>query len=206
MQNSNLVTDLLNVRHFVLFSLFCILTLAFCIGEANAQRRDFLTDAEIELVRDAQEIDLRIAVLVHAADRRFAVLKIDVSEPIAKKKESDAWGELPKGERLDLLFDIKRLLQKAIDDIDNLSERPDAAILPDPEEKNPKTLADLFPVAVRHLASAAARYKPALQKELDTTTDQMQKGVILDSIDSCNSILEAVTKLPAVVEKKKKKN
>ncbi|MBK6749615.1 MAG: hypothetical protein KA956_05280 [Pyrinomonadaceae bacterium] len=172
---------------------------------ANAQRRDFLTDAEIELVRDAQEIDRRIEVLVHAADRRFDLLKIDVSKP-AGKKESETWGDLPKGERIDLLFDIKRLLQKAIDDIDNISERPDSAILPDPEIKKPKTLADIFPVAVRNLAAAASRYKPALQKELDSTTDQMQKGVILDSIDSCNAILESVTKLPAEVDKKKKKN
>ncbi len=191
----------------VAFVVFGILLCTIHISNvtANAQRRDFLTDAEIELVRDAQEIDLRIAVLVHAADRRFDVLKIDVSKPVGKK-ESSAWGELPKGERLDLLFDIKRLLQKAIDDIDNISERPDSAILPDPEIKNPKTLAEIFPKAVRDLASAAARYKPALQKELDNTSDQMQKGVILDSIESCNAILEAVTKLPAEVEKKKKKN
>lgn len=193
------------VGHVLLVFGFLLITVHISHFTANGQRRDFLTDEEIELVRDAQEIDLRIAVLVHAADRRFDVLKIDVSKPVGKK-ESSAWGELPKGERLDLLFDIKRLLQKAIDDIDNISERPDSAILPDPEVKNPKTLADLFPKAVRDLASAAARYKPALQKELDTTTDQMQKGVILDSIDSCNAILEAVTKLPAVVEKLKKKN
>ncbi len=185
---------------------FVILLFAFHFSSltANAQRRDFLTDAEIELVRDAQEIDRRIAVLVHAADRRFDLLKIDVSKP-AGKKESEEWGDLPKGERIDLLFDIKRLLQKAIDDIDNISERPDSAILPDPEIKNPKTLADIFPVAVRSLAAAASRFKPALEKELDSTTDQMQKGVILDSIDSCNAILESVTKLPAEVDKKKKK-
>ncbi len=199
------LTTKLNVRRTHVLVLFCLLTFAFCLSDANAQRRDFLTDAEIELVRDAQEIDRRIEVLVHAADRRFDLLKIDVSKPVGKK-ESEAWGDLPKGERLDLLFDIKRLLQKANDDIDNISERPDSAILPYPEVKNPKTLAELFPAAVRHLASAASRYKPALQKELDATTDQMQKGVILDSIDSCNAILEAVTKLPAVVEKKKKKN
>lgn len=157
------------------------------------------------MVRDAQEIDRRIDVLVYAADRRFGVLKIDVARPVVKKESSD-WGELPKGERLDLLFDIKLLLKKAIDDIDNLSERPDAAVLPDPDVKNPKTLADLFPVAVRSLATAAARFKLGLQKELDAATDEKQRGVILDSIDSCNQIIEAVPKLPPMVEKKKKKS
>lgn len=187
--------------------MFCLSTFTFCLAAAtaHAQHRDFLTNAEIELVRDAQEIDLRIAVLVKAADRRFEVLKIDVSAPVVKKN-SELWGELPKGERLELLFDIKRLVQKAIDDIDNLSERPEAAILPDPEIKNPKTLADLFPVAVRTLAAAATRYKPALQKELAATTDKMEQGVIMDIIDACDQITAAVPKLPAVVEKKKKKN
>jgi len=194
-----------NPRKAIIFALFCLLTFAFCFTPANAQHRDFLTDSEIELIRDAQEIDRRVEVLVHAADRRFGVLKIDVQTPVAKK-ESDAWGELPKGERIELLFDIKRLLQKAIDDIDNISERPDSAILPDPEEKHPKTLAELFPKAVRTLAAAAARYKPALQKELDITTDQMQRGPILDSLESCELIIESVTKLPAEVVKQKKKN
>ncbi len=184
---------------------FLLFTFHFSLLTANAQHRDFLTDSEVELIRDAQEIDRRIEVLVHAADRRFGVLKIDVNAPVAKK-ESELWGELPKGERLELLFDIKRLLQKAIDDIDNISERRDSAILPDPEEKHPKTLAELFPKAVRTLAAAATRYKPALQKELDATTDQMQRGPILDSLESCQLIIDSVTKLPADVVKQKKKN
>lgn len=196
--------NLINLRRGGIVALFCILIFAVCISEVRAQSRDFLTAAEIDLVRDAQEIDLRIAVLVRAADRRFGVLNVDVAAPVIKK-QSEAWGELPKGERIELLFDVKRLLQKAIDDIDNLSERPEAAILPDPEIKNPKTLADLFPVAVRSLAAAAARYKPALQKELDTTTDKMEQGVIMDIIESCDQIIAAVPKLPPVVEKKKKK-
>ncbi len=57
------------------FALFALTTL-FCLtlllpAAANAQRRDYLTDEEIELVRDAQEIDKRIGVLTKAIDRRF---------------------------------------------------------------------------------------------------------------------------------------
>ena len=183
--------------------------LLFAANAARAQFRDFLTDEEIEIVRDAQEIDSRIDVMVHAADRRFAVLRIDVTSPSAGKKERDEWGSLPKGERIELLFDIKRILQKAIDDLNNIDERPDSAILPDPDDKTskkPKSLAELFPIAVRSLAAAATRFKPALEKELHATTDQKQKGVLLDSIDSCQQIIESVSKLPAEVVKPKKKN
>ena len=107
------------------------------------------------------------------------------------------------------MFDIKRILQKAIDDLNNISERPDSAILPDPEDKTskkPKTLAELFPIALRSLAAAATRYKPSLEHELDTTTDPKQKGILLASIDSCTEIIESVSKLPAEVVKPKKKN
>lgn len=193
------------MKKFRTLSLLSIAVIFLGFLTAQAQTRDFLSDEEIEIVRDAQQIDSRINVLIHAADRRFAVLNIDVANPKAGKKESDDWGPAPKDERIELLFDIKRILQKAIDDIDNISERPDSAILPDPDDKNskkPKTLEELFPIAVRSLAKAATRFKPGLQKELDATEDQKQKGVILASIESCDQILEAVTKLPAEVPKK----
>ena len=51
----------------------------FCISSISAQRRDFLTDEEIEIVRDAQDIDARIDVLVKMMDRRFGVLGINVN-------------------------------------------------------------------------------------------------------------------------------
>ena len=165
-----------------------------------------MTDSEVEIIRDTQEIDTRIATLVHMADRRFGVLKIDVASPFAGKKEDFAWGLLPTGERLELFSDIKKIVQKAVDDIDNISERPDAAILPDPDSKKPKTLKEIFPIAVRDLANAAARYRPVLAKELDTPTDQNQRGLILNILDNCDQILEAVKKLPPETTKQKKKN
>ena len=97
----------------------------------------------------AQEIDQRIDVLTHAIDRRFAVLKIEVGGPRIPQKESEKWGAAPQGTRLDLLLDIKHILQKAIDDIDTLYERPNSAILPDPtEKKDAKGFKDLFPTLV----------------------------------------------------------
>src|SRR4051812_17568689 len=101
---------------------FCFFILLICITSASAQRRDYATNSEDEIIREAQQIDQRIDVLTHMADRRFGVLKIDVGAP--SKKENEAWGPLPDGTRLQLLDDIRRIVQKAVDDIDNLAERP----------------------------------------------------------------------------------
>ena len=157
------------------------------------------------MIRDAQKIDDRIAVLTKIVDRRFDALKIDVHGAKISPKDSDKWGVLPESTRFQLLLDIKRILQKAIDDIDSLAERPDSAILPDPEDKKAKqTFADLFPKAVRILAAAAERYRPALKAELDKPKDLAEKGSVLDSLDFCDQIIAAMAKVPAEMEKAKK--
>lgn len=169
-------------------------------------QRDYFTAEEIELIRENQEIDRRIDVLIHAIDRRFASLKLNVAAPKRTVKD-EVWGELPKGTRLELLYDIKRILQKAIDDIDSLSERPDSAIIQDPSdpsEKKSKGFAVLFPKAVRSLAAAANRYAPVLKTELDKDNDPGEKGSVIDSLEMCDQIIAAVAKLPA--ETKKAKN
>lgn len=197
--------------NFLLFTFyFCIFTFALLLSpSAVSAQRDYLTNEEVELVRDSQEIDRRIDVLMHAIDRRFSVLNINVSGPKIPSKEVEKWGEQPQGTRLQLLFDIKRILQKAIDDIDSLAERPDSLVV-DPDaakdKKKPRGYADLFPIAVRSLAKAAERYRPALKTELDKSTDNVEKGSILDALDFCNQITEAVAKLPAETQKKKGQN
>jgi hypothetical protein len=71
------------------------------------------------------------------------------------------------------------------------------------DKKKVKGFAELFPKAVRSLGSAATRYKTILKTELDKTTDNMEKGVILDSLDMCDQILAASAKLPAEMKKEK---
>ena len=189
---------------YILFR-YCVLgislfTIHFSLftAAAPAQSRDYLTSEEIELIRDAQQIDLRINVLTRAIDRRFQVLKIGTNAPPPPKKDPGEWGNLPTGTRTELLSDIDHILQKAIDDIDNLSERPDSMVV-DPDDpdakKHPKTYAALFPKAVKALAAAAERYQPALKAELDKTTDEHEKGLILGSLDKCAEITAAVAKL-----------
>jgi len=79
---------------FALAILFALIVSA----TASAQYRDYLTDQEIEVVRDAQQIDERIDVLVHMIDRRLAVLG---AGPASSKKEKlDVWGPPPTPEHM----------------------------------------------------------------------------------------------------------
>lgn len=187
----------------------CILFIAaLCIdvfsSKEAAQRRDYMTEQEIEIIRDAQDIDTRVEALTRMIDRRFAVLNIEVNGWKDARKESDVWGELPKGTNLQLLSDIKKLLQKAVDDIDNLSAHPDSAPIREKGDKQTKKDPARFGNAVRNLGTAAGRYLAPLKTELDKTTDEMEKGPIFDSIDLCDQIIEAVGKLPAEVKELKK--
>ena len=187
-----------------LFTIHCSLFTATAV----AQSRDILTPEEVEIIRDAQQIDDRMDVLVKAIDRRFEALNVPVSVPVVGKikKDEREWGKAPTGTRSELLYDIKGILQKAADDIDNLAERPNSMVV-DPEEKpdkkNPKTFEALFPKAVRSLAAAATRYQPILKAELDRSTDNREKGVIQATLDLCADIIASVAKLPAAIKKEK---
>ncbi len=171
---------------FTIFAAFFCFALFFPVN-AQAQRRDYLTEAEIELVRDAQQTDLRILVLTKAIDRRLAVIKNQTP------KEKEIWGELPKGTHTELLLDIERLLRKAIDDIDEAATRG----------KDDK----IFPKAVYKLADSCQEYLPQFRSFLETAKDEKEKGTLLGSIENCNSVIEASTKVqrePSKEEKKKK--
>ena len=188
-------------RHLALRLLFVFLLLVCGLSlTATAQqnsRRDYMTDEEIELVRDAQDIDDRIDVLTKMIDRRFTVLKLDVGGPAIAAKESGRWGSLPTGSNMQLYDDIRKLLQKAIDDIDNVAAHPiDYNADKQRSEKQKKKDAERFPGAVRNLAAAARRYQPALKTLADRVTDEREKGAILGSLQSCDEIIEAVGKLP----------
>lgn len=179
--------------------LFAAAVFVFSSSNALAQRRDFMTDAEIELVRENQDINLRIDVLVKMIDRRLSVLNIAAGGWKPPAKETDVWGEAPAGTRLELLTDVKRLLQKAVDDIDDVAEHDSNA------QTQNKTTGKLFPIAVRSLATAASRYSAVLQPIADSAADQRERGAVLDSLDLCQQIIDAAVKLPAE-QKKEKKN
>src|SRR5688572_8015001 len=120
-------------------SVFVSLVLAASLTVSVAAQRDFFTPEEVELVREAQQIDQRIELLTKIIDRRFAVLNVDVGGTKIKPKDAEKWGQMPTSTRLETLYDIRRIIEKAIDDIDSLAERPDSMVIDEPEKgKKPK--------------------------------------------------------------------
>ena len=183
------------MKYFLLF----IAVLMFAAIPAFSQSRDPMTDPEIELVRENQDIDKRIDVLTKMIDRRFAALGIEVGGWKQAKRDSEMWGEMRTGTRSELLYDIRQILQKAVDDIDDVAAHNDDTL------KQNKVQGELFPKAVRNLAAAATRYMEPLKTTLAKTTDDRDKGLILASIESCELIIDSVKQLPPEVKTDKKK-
>jgi hypothetical protein len=145
---------------------------------------------ETELVREAQEIDKRSEIYVKAIERRLLVLNKDSSQSKKVEKDLDKWGELPTGTRTQLLLDIEKILQEAIDNIDNVAEH------------NMKS--ELLPKAVRILADASNKFLPQFKPFLDSAQNDKEKGALIGAIDYGNQIIEAAAKLPQEEKKKKK--
>ena len=174
-----------------------VFTITF-VSHVSGQRRDYMTDAEADLVRDAQDLDKRIDVLTKMIDRRFVVLGIDVGGWKPKAKQAEKWGAEPAGTRMQLLNDIRLLLQKGIDDVDDVAMHNDNALAQNRKE------GQIFPRAVRLFASAAQRYRDVLKATAGKTRDEKELGTMLSGIESCEQVIEAVGKLPPETAKTKK--
>ena len=164
------------------------------ISQTSAfQQRDHLTPQEVDLVKEAQVLDKRIDVFIKAAERRLQVISgSTVPDTKQSKKDSDRWGEWPKGSRAELVTDIARILDEAITNIDDVSTR---------DEHNP-----LIGKSLRKLAQAVN----TIMAQLKPLSAEAKSDAEIASFETLNedakSILEAATKLPPEVEKKKKKN
>ncbi len=194
--NNNMAIPRFPVRIVALLGLAMVLFSSF----VQAQRRDYMTDAEIELVRQAQDIDERVNALIKMIDRRFAALGVTHGGWTESGKDADRWGDPPKGTRAELLLDIKKLMQKAVDDIDNLAEHPNAAPIRDESERSSKQAkrdARRLPDSVRALAAASKRYQPLLKGLYDKTDEDKERGPILDASDLCDQVIAAAAQLPA---------
>lgn len=166
---------------------------SFVSQAATPQKRDHLTQQEVDLVKEAQALDKRIDVFIKAAERRLMVIN-GSSAANAKqlKKDSERWGELPTGSRAELVSDIARIFDEAITNIDDVSAR---------DERNP-----LISKSLRKLAGSVN----TIMAQLKPLSAQAKGDAEVASFELLNedaqSILEAVNKLPPEVDKKAKKN
>ena len=180
-------------RIVLAFFLVLFIGPTFLSDASSVQKRDHLTPQEVDLVKEAQALDKRIEVFIKAAERRLMVIN-NSSAANAKqlKKDAERWGELPNGSRADLVADIAHILDEAITNIDDVSAR---------DERNP-----LIPKSLRKLGPSVntilAQLKPLGAQAKSEA--EVASFALLD--EDAQSILEAVGKLPAEVEKKAKKN
>lgn len=148
----------------IAFSLLVFVCLSF---SAQAQKRDHLTEKEVDWVREEQVIDKRIEVFIKAADRRLLVLV----NPDTKqtKKEEEKWGPLPTGTKAELLEDYKSILEEAEEKLDDAFSRKDALI--------PKALSKFKEAARRHLEQLRSlQSKLTERRELKALSEAIEEA------------------------------
>jgi hypothetical protein len=153
-----------------------LLLIATGWGREQAQsRRDHLTEKEVALVREYQELDLRVEVFLRAARRRLLVL----TNPQAtqKKKEEELWGPLPTGSQLELLRDYLRILEE-------LEEKLDDALNLDP--RNP-----LLKKALKKAREGAADHLPELRSLAPRLTDRAEQKALALAIEEAERVAAA---------------
>jgi hypothetical protein len=170
------------------FILFAIIVFAASFS-ASAQRGDYMTPAEQDVVRNNQDIDARVAVLTYMIDRRFIAMGIDVKPSKPPIDPEDTWGPEPKGTKPELLGDIRHLLEKAIDDIDNLAGTRAE------KTKEERKGVNLFNKAVKSLDASAKRWVPILKREYEKADDEHTHSAAASAVAFCEQIIEASAKL-----------
>jgi hypothetical protein len=163
----------------------CLLSsLAQIDAAAQPRKRDPLTPQEVEMVREAQQLDARTALFVKIAERRLAAVTG------AEQRQSNvSWGELPKGTRADYLADLASILDEAIENVDDTASRS-------PESQH-------LGKSVRRLAEAAAKFLPQLTPLRESIEDGPERESLERAIDNLQQVVEAVKKVPEEKDEKK---
>jgi hypothetical protein len=175
-----------------LLSLLLFVSLSIISTTAHSQTRDHLTPQEVDLVKDAQELDKRTEVFIRAVERRLMVISgTPLTNTKQSKKEAELWGDLPTGSRAELVGDIARIFDEAITNIDDVSTR---------DEKSP-----LIAKSLRRLAQAVNTTMTQLTPFRDKVTTDAEIASFEEFNEDAKQILTAANKLPPPeVEKKGK--
>ncbi|HJR09644.1 MAG TPA: hypothetical protein VJ842_20455 [Pyrinomonadaceae bacterium] len=182
----NFLPRLANLRAPLLFALVVISLpqpARSGVVAASNQRREHLTEQEVEMVRDTQELDRRIALFIKFVERRMPAVANSAAAQAPPDKDIEKWGELPKGSRSARLYDIARILDEAINNIDDVAARTPGS--------------SLLPKAVKKLSEASARFLPQLAPLRESAIGEGEREALEQVIDSLEEIVDAAKKLPA---------
>ena len=171
----------------LLFALCVCLSLA---APAAAQRREHLTPEEIELVRDNQELDARTGVFVKAAERRLLAVTDPAASAKNAPKEKEKWGEV-KGTRSQLFYDISKILEEAVVNVDDVAEH------------NPES--PLLRKSLYMLAEASARMLPALTKLRQDVQSEAEADQLDRALETAREITDAAKERGVTAEDLKDK-
>lgn len=173
--------------NLILAALLCVLIAVAAVPGAFAQgspaHRDHLTEQEAGLIREAQRIDLRTAIFIKAVDRRLLALAALTGNtaPIvnakAVAKDAEKYGEIPTSTAAELLGDIERILDEAITNIDDASEK--------------KQQTEILPKTLAKLSAAATRYLAQLTPMRLTLKDEPARLKLERAIENAESIVDA---------------
>jgi hypothetical protein len=149
----------------------------FNTAQAQTEKRDHLTEQEVDLLREFQEIDKRIEIFIKAAERRLLVL----ADPnaVQKKKEEETWGPLPQGTKLELLQDYKHILEEAEEKLDDWNNRGG-------KDK-------LLPKALSKFKEAATRHIPQLRALAPQLTEKREQRALAEAIEEAEIVTQAST-------------
>lgn len=187
----NFASRLARPNALLLFALVAVSLMPVTGSHAasGAQKREHLTEQETDMVRDTQELDRRIALFAKIAERRVAAVTSAADAPAPSAKDVEKWGELPKGTRGQLFGDLARILDEAINNIDDVAAR------------SPNN--SLIPKALRHLSEASARFLAQLAPLRTNTATEGEREAIEQAIEHLEQIIDAAKKLPEETTEKK---
>jgi hypothetical protein len=163
----------LNLRH--LCCAILIIAISATLVSAQTTKRDHLTEQEVDLVREFQEVDKRVEIFIKAAERRLLVL----TNPAAtqKKKEEEIWGPLPTGTKLELLSDYKRILEEVEEKLDDAYNRDSKA--------------EGLGKAVKKIKEAAERHIVQLRALAPQLADKKDQRALLGAIAEAETVSKA---------------
>jgi hypothetical protein len=148
-----------------------------CAARVAAQgHREHLTPEEIELVRDNQELDARTGVFIKAAERRLLAVTNPDEAARQTPKDKEKWGEV-KGTRTQLFYDISKILDEAVVNVDDAAEHnPDSPLLRK---------------SLYMLSEAAGRILPQLSKLREGVKSEDEADQLDRAVETAQEITQA---------------
>lgn len=170
-----------------------VLALCACLtlpAPADAQKREHLTPEEIELIRDNQVLDARTNVFIKAAERRLLAATNPAESEKNAPKEKEKWGEV-KGTRTQLFYDISKILEEAVVNVDDVAEH------------NPES--PLLRKSLYMLSEATARMLPELTKLREGVGSEAEADQLDRALETAREITDAAKERGVTAEDLKAK-